>query len=131
MPVGRGWRIATSEQREVLMREFRTLLIRTYGGAVSPASNYRGKVLPFRDLPMDTDVMVRTEEVPSARDPIRLDYRLEKTSTGWKIYDVSILGVSLVQSFRDQFASEIDQHGVAGLINALRNRNKQLAAGER
>jgi phospholipid transport system substrate-binding protein len=83
--VGRGWRTATPEQREVLMREFRTLL----------------------------------------------DYRLEKTSTGWKIYDVSILGVSLVQSFRDQFASEIDQHGVAGLINALRNRNKQLAAGER
>jgi phospholipid transport system substrate-binding protein len=88
-------------------------------------------MLPFRGLPTHTDVMVRTEEVPSAGDPIRLDYRLEKTGTGWKIYDVSILGVSLVQSFRDQFAGEIDRHGVAGLINALRDRNKQLAAGER
>jgi phospholipid transport system substrate-binding protein len=75
--------------------------------------------------------MVRTLVAPSNGDPIQLDYRLEKTDSGWKIYDVTILGVSMVETFRNSFASEVNQNGVDGLIKALADRNKQLAAGNK
>ena len=109
------------------MREFRTLLAHTYS-ALSRVTDHQVKMLPFRALPTDTDVMVRTEVAPSVGDAIQPDYRLEKTNAGWKIYDVTILGVSLVENFRDEFVSEINQHGVDGLIKALSDRNKPLAS---
>jgi phospholipid transport system substrate-binding protein len=129
LSVGRGWRTATAEQKEALMREFRTLLVRTYSGALSRVTDHQVKMRPFRAQPTDVDVVVRTQVAPSAGDPIQLDYRLEKTDAGWKIYDVNILGVSLVENFRNEFASQINQSGVDGLIKALADRNKQLAAG--
>jgi phospholipid transport system substrate-binding protein len=129
LSVGRGWRTATPEQRQALMREFRTLLVRTYSGALSRVTDHQVKMRPFRAQPTDTDVVVRSLVAPSAGEPIQLDYRLEKTDNGWKIYDVTILGVSLVENFRNSFASEINQNGVDGLIKALAERNKQLAAG--
>jgi phospholipid transport system substrate-binding protein len=128
LAVGRGWRDATPEQREALIREFRTLLVRTYSGAMSRVTDHQVKMRPFRAEPGDTDVIVRTQVAPSNGDPIALDYRLEKTEAGWKIYDVTILGVSLVENFRNSFASEISQGGVDGLIKVLTERNKQLAA---
>lgn len=129
LSVGRGWRSATPEQRDALMREFRLLLVRTYSGALTHVTDHQVKLKPFRSQPGDTDVMVRTNVAPSAGDPIQLDYRLEKTEAGWKIYDVNILGVSLVENFKSSFASEINQNGVDGLIKSLTERNKQLAAG--
>jgi len=128
LSVGRGWRDATPEQRQALIREFRTMLVRTYSGALSRVTDHQVKMRPFKGQPTDTDVIVRTQVAPSAGDAIQLDYRLEKIDSGWKIYDVTILGVSLVENFRNSFASEINQSGVDGLIKALGDRNKQLAA---
>jgi len=127
LSVGHNWRSATADQRQVLMREFRTLLIRTYSGALSHVTDHQVRMRAFRAQPGDTDVIVRTEVVPSAGEPVQLDYRLEKTDNGWKVFDVIIMGVSLVENFRNSFASEINQNGVDGVIKALRDHNKQLA----
>jgi phospholipid transport system substrate-binding protein len=126
LAVGRGWRQATPEQRAALTREFRTLLVRTYSGALSQVKDHQVQLRPFRAQPNENDVMVRTNIVASRGDPIQLDYRLEKTDGGWKIYDVNILGVWLVENYKSQFASEINANGVDGLIKSLSERNRQL-----
>ncbi len=131
LAVGRGWRQATPEQRQTLVKEFRTLLVRTYSGAVSAVTDHKVQMRPFRAQPGDTDVVVRTQVVPSRGDAIQLDYRLEKIDGGWKIYDVSVLGVWLVENYKSQFASEVQQSGVDGLIKALADRNRQLAEGRK
>lgn len=131
LAVGRGWRQATPEQRQALMREFRALLVRTYSGAVSVVRDYRVQMRPFRAGPNDTDVIVRTVVVPSRGEPIQLDYRLEKTDAGWKIYDVNILGVWLVENYKSSFAAEINAGGIDGLIRSLAERNRQLAAADK
>jgi phospholipid transport system substrate-binding protein len=126
LAVGRSWRDATAEQRQVLTKEFRALLVRTYAGAVSTAKDYQVQMKPFRAEPTETDVTVRTQAVPARGEPIQLDYRLEKTSAGWKIYDVNVLGVWLVENYRNTFASEISRGGIDGLIKSLVDRNKAL-----
>jgi phospholipid transport system substrate-binding protein len=131
LAVGRGWRQATPEQRAALTREFRTLLVRTYSGALSQVTDHQVQLRPFRAQPTDTDVLVRTSVVASRGDPIQLDYRLEKTDAGWKIYDVNILGVWLVENYKTQFASQINTGGVDGLIKTLTDRNKQLEQGKK
>jgi phospholipid transport system substrate-binding protein len=131
LSVGPGWRGATPEQRQALVQEFRAYVLHTYSGALSRVTDERVKVWPFRGHPDETDVMVRTEVVPSNGNPLQLDYRVEKTGGGWKIYDVTILGVSLVETFRNSFASVVSQSGVDGLIRALADRNKQLATVNR
>jgi phospholipid transport system substrate-binding protein len=124
LAVGRGWRQATPEQRQALSREFRTLLVRTYSGAMSQVQEHQVKMLPFRPTSPD-DVVVRTQVVAPKGDPIQLDYRLEKTPAGWKIYDVNVLGVWLVENYKNSFASEINQNGIDGLIKSLSERNRQ------
>ena len=131
LAVGRGWRQATPEQRAALTREFRILLVRTYSGALSQVTDHQVKLRPFRAQPGDTDVMVATNIVATRGDPIQLDYRLEKTDAGWKIYDVNILGVWLVENYKTQFASQINSGGVDGLIKTLADRNKQLEQGKK
>jgi len=131
LAVGRGWRQATPEQRAALTREFRTLLVRTYSGALSQVTDHKVELRPFRAQPTDTDVLVRTSVVASRGDPIQLDYRLEKTDAGWKIYDVNILGVWLVENYKTQFASQINAGGVDGLIKTLSDRNRQLEQGKK
>jgi len=131
LAVGRGWRQATPEQRAALTREFRTLLVRTYSGALSQVTDHKVELRPFRAQPADTDVLVRTSVVASRGDPIQLDYRLEKTDAGWKIYDVNILGVWLVENYKTQFASQINAGGVDGLIKTLTDRNRQLEQGKK
>jgi phospholipid transport system substrate-binding protein len=131
LAVGRGWRQATPEQRAALTREFRTLLVRTYSGALSQVTDHQVQLRPFRAQPADTDVLVRTSVVASRGDPIQLDYRLEKTDAGWKIYDVNILGVWLVENYKTQFASQINAGGVDGLIKTLTDRNRQLEQGKK
>jgi len=131
LAVGRGWRQATPEQRAALTREFRALLVRTYSGALSQVTDHKVELRPFRAQPADTDVLVRTSVVASRGDPIQLDYRLERTDAGWKIYDVNILGVWMVENYKTQFASQINAGGVDGLIKTLTDRNKQLEQGKK
>jgi phospholipid transport system substrate-binding protein len=131
LAVGRGWRDATPEQRSALTREFRTLLVRTYSGALSQVQDHKVELRPSRAQPTDKDVIVRTNIVASRGDPIQIDYRLESTDAGWKIYDVNILGVWMVENYRTQFASEINAGGVAGLVKTLSERNKQLEQGKK
>lgn len=124
LAVGRGWRDATPAQREALVREFRILLVRTYSGAVSEVRDHRIVLRPFRMAPSDTEVIVRTSAVPSRGESIQIDYRLEKTDAAWKIYDLNILGIWLVESYRHSFAAEIGRGGVDGLIRSLAERNR-------
>jgi len=121
--VGRSWRQATPEQQKKLQDEFKTLLIRTYSGALSQVKDQTINVKPLRAAAGDTEVVVRTE-VLGRGDPAQLDYRLEKGTTGWKIYDLNVLGVWLVETYRTQFAQEISAKGIDGLIVALSERNK-------
>jgi phospholipid transport system substrate-binding protein len=127
LAVGRGWRDATAEQRQALTREFRTLLVRTYSGALAQVRDHQVRLLPFRPASAD-DVIVRTQIVASRGEPIQLDYRLEKTEAGWKIYDVNVLGVWLVENYKNQFASQINQGGIDGLIKHLTELNRGAEA---
>jgi len=127
--VGRGWRSATPEQRQELAQEFRTLLVRTYSGAMAQVRDHKVVMLPQRAAATDTDVVVHTQIVSSRSDPIQLDYRLEKEPVGWRIFDVNVLGVWLVENYKTQFASEINQSGVDGLVKSLVARNAANAAG--
>jgi phospholipid transport system substrate-binding protein len=104
-------------------------LVRTYSGALAQASNLTFVVRPMRGAPDDKEVVVRTE-VRGQGAPIQLDYRLEKTpdqGAGWKIYNFNVMGVWLVETYRSQFAQEINSKGVDGLITALADRNKSNA----
>ncbi|MDO8456864.1 MAG: ABC transporter substrate-binding protein [Burkholderiaceae bacterium] len=121
--VGRNWRQATPEQKKRLQDEFKTLLVRTYSGALSQVKDQTISVKPLRASPEDTEVVVRTEVIGRG-DPIQLDYRMEKTPANWKIYDLNVLGIWLVETYRTQFAQEISAKGIDGLIAALAQRNK-------
>lgn len=121
--VGRSWRQATPEQQKKLQDEFKILLIRTYSGALSQVKDQTINVKPLRAAAGDTEVVVRTE-VLGRGDPAQLDYRLEKVANGWKIYDLNVLGVWLVEAYRTQFAQEINAKGIDGLIASLSERNK-------
>ena len=125
--VGRFWRQATPEQRQRLQEEFKTLLVRTYSGALGQIKDQTLVVRPLRAQPSDTEVVVRSE-VRGRGDPIQLDYRLEKTASGWKVYDLNVLGVWLVETYRGQFAQEIQARGIDGLIAALAEHNRSNAA---
>ena len=121
--VGRTWRQATPEQQKRLQDEFKILLVRTYSGALSQVKEQSVIIKPLRAAPSDTEIVVRTE-VLGRGDPVQLDYRMEKTPGGWKIYDLNVLGVWLVETYRTQFAQEINAKGVDGLIASLAQRNK-------
>jgi len=127
LAVGRGWRTATPEQQKQLMTEFRSLLIRTYAGALSAVKDQTVRVRPLRAAPDDTEVVVRSEIVQPRGEPIQLDYRLEKANSAWRIYDLNVLGVWLVETYRNQFAQEINARGIDGLIRSLAERNRRFA----
>jgi phospholipid transport system substrate-binding protein len=127
LAVGRGWRNATPDQRTELEKQFRTLLVRTYSGAMAQVRDHKVDMKPNRFNPGDTDVIVRSQIVSSSSDPIQLDYRLEKKPEGWKIYDVNVLGVWLIENYRTQFKQQIDSGGVDGLIKSLQDRNASNA----
>ena len=125
--VGRYWRQASPEQQKQLQDQFKTLLVRTYSGALAQvADNQTIELQPMRSSPEDKEVVVRSQ-VKGKGDPIQLDYRLEQTGSGWKIYDVSVLGVWLVENYRNSFAQEIGANGVDGLIKKLVERNTRPA----
>ena len=128
---GPGWRKATPDQREKLQQEFKSLLVRTYAGALQHVGDQRVEVQPMRGATAaDNEVVVRTL-VRGQGDPIQLDYRMEKTpgqGSGWKIYDLNVIGVWLVDNYRPQFAQQINSGGIDGLIASLSERNKANAA---
>ncbi|MRD47160.1 phospholipid-binding protein MlaC [Caenimonas koreensis] len=124
--VGPAWRQATPEQQKRLQEEFKILLVRTYSGALAQVDDQTISTKPQRGAPTDTDVLVRTE-IRGRGEPIQLDYRLEKVGSSWKIYNLNVLGVWLVETYRSQFASEINAKGIDGLIAALEQRNKSNA----
>ena len=121
--VGRHWRGATPEQQKRLQDEFKILIVRTYAGALTQVKDQTVQLKPMRAAAEDSEVVVRTE-VKGRGDPIQLDYRLEKSDSGWKIYDVNVLGVWLVDQYKSSFAQEIGSNGVDGLITKLAERNK-------
>jgi len=124
--MARNWRLASPEQQKELVGEFKTLLVRTYSTALS---NYRDQQIDYRPLrakPEDTEVTVRSDVKPSgSSQPISIDYEMEKTPNGWKVYDVKVGGVSLVTTYRDTFASEVRERGVDGLLKSLAAKNRQ------
>ena len=126
LAVGRYWRQATPEQQKQLQEEFKTLLVRTYAGALGEVKDQTVSFRPLRSRPEDTEVVVRSE-VRGRGDPIQLDYRLEKTPNGWKIYDLNVLGVWLVETYKTEFAQAINAKGIDGLIATLAQRNKSNA----
>ncbi|MEY3124298.1 MAG: hypothetical protein RLZZ573_818 [Pseudomonadota bacterium] len=128
--VGPAWRQATPEQQRQLQDEFKILLVRTYAGALAQVTDQTIFMKPLRASPEDKEVVVRTE-IKGRGDAIQLDYRLEKTpgqGAGWRIYNLNVLGVWLVETYRSQFAQEINAKGVDGLIATLAERNKANTA---
>jgi phospholipid transport system substrate-binding protein len=128
--VGPAWRQATPEQQKRLQDEFKTLLVRTYAGALSQVNDQTITVKPLRSSPEDREIVVRSE-IRGRGDPIQLEYRLEKTpgqGAGWKIFNLNVLGVWLVETYRSQFAQEINAKGVDGLIATLSERNRSNAS---
>lgn len=126
LAMGRNWSKATPEQQNQLIIEFKNLLIRTYSGALSQLRDQTVQYKPLRSSPSDTDVIVRTVVIGKS-DPIPLDYRLEKTNDGWRVYDVNIMGAWLIEAYRNQFTNQINQNGIDGLIKFLQERNAMLA----
>jgi phospholipid transport system substrate-binding protein len=126
--VGRAWRDATPEQRTRLQAEFKTLLVRVYSGALTQVKDQTVELRPFRAAATDTEVTVRTQ-VKGRGEPIQLDYRLENTPQGWKIYDVNVLGVWMVEQYRNEFAQVLNNGGIDALITRLAERNKGAGKG--
>jgi phospholipid transport system substrate-binding protein len=128
LAVGRNWRQASPEQQKVLTDEFRTLLVRTYTTAFTGYKNQTIEYRPLRMAPTDTDVLVRSVVKQPTGQPISVDYSMEKQGAAWKVYDVKIEGISLVENYRNTFNAEIGRTGVDGLIKVLADKNKSLAA---
>ena len=121
-----NWRRASPEQQQALVAEFKTLLVRTYSNALSL---YRDQVIEFKPLrarPEDTEVTVRSEIKQRGQQALSLDYEMEKTPQGWKVFDVKVGGVSLISTYREDFAGQIRDAGIDGLIKVLVSKNRQL-----
>ena len=129
MAMGPNWKKASPEQQAQLTSEFKNLLIRTYSGALSQLRDQTVQFKALRASPDDKEVVVKTV-VLGRGDPVPLDYRLEKTANGWKVYDMNIMGVWLVEAYRNQFSNQIRQNGIEGLVKFLQDRNKQLASAK-
>lgn len=126
LAVGKEWRKATPAQKDQLAHEFKTLLVRTYANAFSGYKNQKVIYKPFKGSAADEQALVRTEVQQPGSKPIELDYSLEKIEGGWKVFDVSVAGISLVTNYREQFATEIRQSGIDGLVTVLVAKNKSL-----
>ena len=128
--VGRYWRQATPEQQKRLQEEFKVLLVRTYSGALAQVQDQTVEMKPMRGAATDKEVVVKTE-IRGRGDPVQLDYRLEQVAAGgWKIYDVNVLGVWLVENYRNSFSQEISANGIDGLIAKLAERNAKAGGAK-
>jgi phospholipid transport system substrate-binding protein len=124
--MGRNWSKATPEQQKVITDEFKTLLIRTYAGAIAQIRDQKVQFRPYRGTADDTDATIRTQVINKG-EPIQMDYRLEKTPEGWRVYDINVLGAWLTEAYKGSFNTIANQQGVDGVIKTLQDRNRQLA----
>ena len=126
MAMGQNWNKATPEQKKRLVEEFKTLLVRTYASALAAFSEQRFDFRPLRAKPTDTDVTVNVRVLQSGAQPVPIDYSMEKTGNGWKVYDVMVGGVSLVANYRTEFNATVRETGIDGLIKNLQAKNRSL-----
>jgi phospholipid transport system substrate-binding protein len=128
LAMGQSWNKATLEQKKTLTQEFRTLLVRTYASALAAYSDQKLDFRPLRAKATDTDVTVNVRVLQAGAQPVPIDYNMEKTSSGWKVYDVMVGGVSLVANYRTEFSNVVRESGVDGLIKSLQTKNHSAAA---
>lgn len=128
LAMGQSWNKTTPEQKKRLVEEFRTLLVRTYASALAAFSGQKFDFRPLRAKPTDTDVTVNVRVMQAGAQPVGIDYSMEKTSSGWKVYDVMVGGVSLVANYRTEFTNVVRDSGVDGLIKNLQTKNRSGAA---
>ena len=128
LAVGQSWSKATPDQKKRLVEEFKTLLVRTYASALAAYSEQRFDFRPLRARPTDTDVTVNVRVIQSGAQPVPIDYSMEKTAAGWKVYDVMVGGVSLVANYRTEFNATVRESGIEGLIRNLHAKNRSLEA---
>ena len=127
LAMGQSWNKASAEQKKQLIEEFKTLLVRTYASALAAYSEQRFDYRPLRARPTDTDVTVQVRVIQPGAQPVPIDYSMEKTGSGWKVYDVMVGGVSLVANYRTEFNGTVRASGVDGLIKNLQTKNRSLA----
>jgi len=131
LAMGPNWNKATPEQKKALTQEFRTLLVRTYASALAAYSDQKFDFRPLRAKPTDTDVTVNVRVLQAGAQPVPIDYNMEKTAGGWKVYDVLIAGVSLVANYRTEFANQVRESGIDGLVKNLQTKNRAGAPAEK
>jgi len=128
LAVGRNWSQANDEQKQALVKEFRTLLVRTYSSSLSQYRNQTIDVKPTKVAPADKEATVRSAVIQQGGPPIPIDYTMEKADSGWKVYDVVIDGASLVTTYRGTFNDQVQKGGIDGLVKSLQERNRSPAA---
>ena len=128
LALGQSWNKATPEQKKRLTEEFRTLLVRTYASALAAYSEQKFDFRPLRAKPTDTDVTVQVRVLQPGAQPVPIDYSMEKTAGGWKVYDVMVGGVSLVANYRTEFNNVVRESGIDGLVKNLATKNRSLEA---
>lgn len=126
LAVATNWEKANADQKKRLTDEFKTLLVRTYASALSAYSDQKFEFRPLRAKPTDTDVTVNVRVLQPGAQPVTIDYDMEKTPSGWKVYNVYVAGVSLVQNYRTEFANQVRDGGIDGLVKSLQAKNKSL-----
>lgn len=131
LAVGKYWRSATLDQKTKLMKAFRKLLLLTYSGAIRFANKADMKILPPRRGSKDVDVVVRTRVTVPGRQAVPIDYRLRKTNRGWRIFDLNVLGLWLIENYRAQFSQIVNRDGIKGLINAIETKNQSLSRSKK
>lgn len=128
LAMGQNWRKADAQQKKRLVAEFKTLLVRTYASALAAYSDEKFDFRPLRAKPSDTDVVVQVRVLQAGAQPVPIDYSMEKTPAGWKVYDVMVGGVSLVANYRTEFNNVVRDSGIEGLIKNLDSKNRTLEA---
>src|SRR5438132_849798 len=128
LALGQSWNKANPEQKKRLTEEFRTLLVRTYASALAAYSEQKFDFRPLRAKPSDTDVTVQVRVLQPGAQPVPIDYSMEKTAAGWKVYDVMVGGVSLVANYRTEFNNVVRESGIDGLIKSLGTKNRTVDA---
>jgi phospholipid transport system substrate-binding protein len=126
LAMGQSWNKATPEQKKRVTEEFKTLLVRTYASALAAYSDQKFDFRPLRARPGDTDVTVNVRVLQPGTQPVPIDYSMEKSASGWKVYDVAVGGVSLVANYRTEFNNLVRESGVDGLIKNLSAKNRSL-----
>ena len=132
LAMGKNWSKAAPRQQQEIANQFRTLLVRTYYKALSVYSDHTIKVTPIKDIAGNTNVTVRTQAIQNnGHHPVSINYSMEKTSNGWKVYDITVGGISLVINYRGSFNSQIRRGGIEGLLKTLADKNRMLDAKDK